>query len=634
MIHVFRRFLPLLLGPAGAALGSLSGLAAHQLLSRSVRYFWAPWLGWNWLIGLLVYPAIGFLIAIPFVSAYPGGPMRLRSDEGRAQDLHLRMWIAAFVAAYLPIGIGVLYTRWWAAPSLPLPFTDVYLYAGSRGDLMTVMVGIAVLGPFCAFGVERLLRGLPRLLRLLLGPPLAAILATGGVLAASLVAGALTATWAQGEPYVPLLQPLAQHGWDTGLMLALLTVVAGCFTGAFAAIGIGLPALAGLPDPTPSASRRRWALPVLAVALSGALGFGAMVHGYGADSVRGIDRKIEPGITELVGTLVAPADQDILQLHAENGGFYLFEFPRPGSRGRHWVAIPGYELPSGRADRLRYLIEIPEYTSTTEVTVQPSWPTRTGVSEYSGTVRFEHVPLWTQDSLTGRHELGVGPGQLGQWTVDASEKPTELVLDPRVATRWTFLAGRVGYTDEWNYTPGWSVVFLRVTVDGQEVHSSVLGDEGGTFEGETVLVAQTSPGEDAPQVSVWLQPATRPGETLTIPVIAQGLAPGEPLVHARLGLSVLAVGGGERLDLLPEPGGAFASVAVHPTNPAGADLQIRRMGDDGAWHPLEDSLLMMGETTLDVAGDQEGRAALVLGTGAGNSGTTPALQGFGGLLPR
>ncbi len=633
MIHVFRRFLPLLLGPAGALLGSLSGLALHQLLSRSVRYFWAPWLGWNWLIGLLVYPAIGFLIAIPFLSAYPGSPLKLRSEEGRAQDLHLRMWIAAFVSAYLPVGIGVLYSRWWGAPSLPIPFTDVYLYAGSRGDLMSVMVGIAVLAPFCAFGVERLLRGLPRILRLLVGPPVAALLAAGGVLAAALATGAFTTTWAQGEAYGTLMQPLAQHGWDTGLMLSLLTVVCGCFAGAFAAIGVGLPALAGLPDPTPSASRRRWALPVLAVGVSGVLAAVAMMQGFGADSVRGVEKTLKPGVTELVGTLVAPADQDVLELEADRGGFYLFEFPRPGSRGRHWVNIPGYELPSGRADRLRYLLEIPDYTPSTEVTIQPSWPTRTGVSEYSGRVRFEHVPTGTEEAISGRRQLGVGPGQLAHWSVDASEKPTQLVLDPRVAARWTFLAGRVGYTDQWSYTPGWSVVFLRVMVDGQEIHSSVLGDEGGTFEGETLLLAQERGGTHTPEVSVWLQPATRPGETLTVPVIAHGLAPGEPPVHARQGLSVITVAGGDRIDLRPEPGGAFASVSVHPTT--GADVAVRHLGDDGAWHPLTDSLLMMGETTLEVAGPDVAGATIVLAPSAGTTatGAMPGLQGLG-TLPR
>ncbi len=574
MIHLFRRFLPLLLGPLGAFLGSTSGLILHQLLSRGVRYFWAPWLGWKWTLGLLAYPALGFLIAIPFVSAYPGAPTRLRSPAGRAQDMHLRMWIACFASVYLPLGIGVLYLRWWGAPSLPIPFTDVYLYSGSRGDLMTVMTGLAVLGPFCGLGVERLLRGLPRVLRLLVGPPLAWLLVTGGVLAAVLAAGGGAVTWPDADPFGPLLQPISQAGWDTSLLLALITVVTGCFAGAFAAIGVGLPALSGLPDPTPSATRRRWALPMLAVAVSGALAAGAMVQGYGVDSLRWFDRTIRPGRTDLVGTLVAPADQDVIQLQPEEEGFYILEFPRPGARGRHWVSISGYELPAGRADRMRYLLEVPSYLYPVEITVQPSWPVRTGVSEYSGPVRFEHVPLRNTEVLEGRQELRIAPGQTGQWSFDVTDHSSEIVLDPSVASRWTFLAGRVSYTGEWSYSPGWSVVFMRVLVDGHEVYSSVLGDEGNIYEGETLLVAQPTPGESAPQISVWLQPATRPGETLTMPVLARGLTPGEPLVQARSGTTLLSVRGGDEFELLPEPGGAFAAGGLLPGSPDAANLAV------------------------------------------------------------
>ncbi len=619
MIHVFRRFLPLLLGPAGAFLGSLTGLALHQGLSRGVRYFWAPWLGWKWTIGLLAYPLLGFLIAIPFLSSYPGAPVRLRSDLGRAQDLHLRNWVAAFVSAYLPLGIGALYARWWGAPSLPIPFTDVYLYSGSRGDLVTVMIGVAVLGPFCGMGVERLLRGWPRWLRLAIGPPLATVLAMGGVLAAVLGAGAIATTWPEADPYGPLLQPLAQVGWDTGLLLALCTVVCGAFTGAFAAIGVGFPALAMLPDPTPAASRRRWAAPMLAVAVCGALAAAALVHGYGLDSLRWVQEPIRPGRTELVGTLVAPADQDVLQLHPEQEGFYLLEFPRPGARGRHWVSIQGAELPTARADRLRYLVEVPSYMPPMDVLVQPSWPTRTGVSEYSGPVRFDHVPVRSTEVLEGRRELELGPGQTGQWSFNVTDQPSELVLDPTVATRWTFLAGRVSYTGEWSYAQGWSVVFMRVTVDGKEVYSTVLGDEGHTLEAENLLVARAGDGP-APRISVWLDPATRPGETLTMPVIGEALRPGDPLLQARDGASVLAVGAGDQLSVRPEPGGLFTRVGVLPLSPQATGMSIQRLGDDGAWHPLESDLVMMGETELRVDGEPGAAAALVLG-GASPTGT-------------
>ena len=616
MIHVFRRFLPLMLGPAGALLGALSGMALHQLICRSVRYLWQPWLGWSWLAGLLVYPALGFLLAIPFVYVYPGGPERMRSAFGRAQDLHLRMWIAIFVAAYLPVGIGVMYTRWWSAPTLPIPFTDIYLYPGSRGDLVSVMVAVALFGPFCGVGVERMLRGLPRELRLLIGPPLATAMAMGAVLAVALAAGASVATWPDGAPYGPLLQPLSNAGWDSGLLVTLLTVISGCVAGCFATLTVCIPALAGIPDVAPAAARRRWSLPLLATALLGVLAITALLQGYGLDSFRWADIPIPPGRTRVVGTLVAPTDQDVLQLRAESGGFHLLEFPSPLASGRHLVSIPGFELPTGRADTMRYLLDIPDYAPNQEVMVQPSWPVRTGISEYSGPVRFERVPLAESVQRDGRHHLELTPGSNRQWSFDVTRHASELVLDPAVASRWAFLAARVSYSGEWIYTPGWSVVFVRVEVGGREVYSTILGDEGHSLEGETLLLADADPSTPPPAVTVRLQPATRPGETLSLPVVGRGMEPGEPLVQSRMGTSVLAVRAGDELVLAPEPGGTFAAAGIVTLDKTAPELVLERRGDDGAWHVVDGELLLMSPARLRVTGPDSSVDGVVVLAGA------------------
>ncbi len=621
MMNVVRRFLPLLLGPLGGFLGSLTGFALHQLVSRALRMLWEPYLGWRWIVGLLAYPLLGLLVALPFLAVYPGELNPFRSRFGRSQDAHLRSWIAILFATYLPVGVAVAYSRWWNAPSFPIPFTDTYVYSGGRGDILVALCGVTALGSFCGIGVERLSRGLPRVLRLLFGPPLATALAMTGALAVSLAAGGLVAAGADRQPYGPLLQPFNQVGWDSNLLLSVHTVVAGCLAGTLAMLTVALPVLQGIQDVHPRASRRRWALPMFAVAVSGALALLALAQGHGLDSLRFNDTEVAFGRHDIVGNLVAPADIDVLELHADREGFYLLEFPSPDVRGRHQVSLPGYPVPTPDADTLRYLVEGGPIYGVQEISVMPSWPPRTGVSSYSGPVRFEYA---------GEPEVVFGPARLEgpadslrQWKGDVRRGALELTLSSSQATYWTVFAPRAEDGFGWWWEQGWSAVTVTAMVEGEMLFKRLLDQEGFGLTSLTLLAASGAGDAPPPEITLRIQPSRQPQGGLWVPVVAEGLRAGDAVVHSGLGPTFLGVTSDEEFTLYPTPGGNLANLAVIPLDGDASPLSVTRRHDDGSVGPAGDSLLMSGSTHLSVQGaGPESRAVLAL---SGQGGTRSML---------
>ena len=611
MIHVFRRFLPLVLGPLGGLLGSLFGLGLHQLLCRALRNLWAPWPTWHWTIGLLAYSLLGFLLALPFLSVYPGQRMGLRSELGRAQDAHLRTWIALLFASYLPIGVGVLYQHWWGAPAIAIPFTDTYLYAGSRGDLLSGLAAIAIIGSFCGIGVERVSRGLPRAVRVLFGPPAAVVLTMAGVLAVVLSTAGIVGGGTDVAPLGPLLQPLSQAGWDSNLIIALLTVVSGCIAGTLSVLTVALPVLSGLPDVHPARSRRRWTLPLLGVAVSGAIAVVALVQGYGVDSVTWFRGTIRQGQQAVVGCLVAPADVDVYGLDISQEGFYVFEFPSPEVNGRHQLVVPGQLLPTARNDRVRYLIEGTDYAYMTEIQLSPSWPPRIGVSPYSGPVRLARARDGElRRSGRGAALLDVAPGDLIHWSADLKEGQADLVLRTQQAAYWTVLGPRSDYEVAWTWDPGWSMVTLRGLSDGRQVIGQVLDAEGYGATALNVLVASAHAGIDPPELRWLLTPSRPPQGSLRVPIVAEGRGPDADRVHPSGGLSILSARAGQAFSVHPQPGGTL-TVARVVTRSAGTPGLERRL-DDGSWEEITGDLLLLGETRLRVSGLEPGVAAVVV----------------------
>ena len=610
MIHVFRRFLPLILGPIGGLLGSLFGLGLHQLLCRALRNLWPPWPTWHWTIGLLAYSLLGFLLALPFLSVYPGQAVALRSELGRAQDAHLRTWIALLFASYLPIGVGVLYQQWWGAPAVAIPFTDTYLYAGSRGDLLTGLVSIAVLGSFCGVGVERVSRGLPRVIRVLLGPPLVVVLTMAGALAAVLAVVGIVAAGAEPAPLGPLMQPLSQAGWDSNLLVALLTVVSGCLAGTLAMLTVALPVLSGLPDVYPARARRRWGLPLVGVAASGAIALAALVQGYGADSVSWFRGTIHQGQQGIVGCLVAPNDVDVYALDIDREGFYVFEFPSPELHGRHQLVVPGQVLPTARNDRVRYLIEGTDYTYMTEIQLSPSWPPRVGVSPYTGPVRLARAEDGELQRSGGVTILDVGPGDLVHWSADLDKGQADLLLRTKQAAYWTVLGPRSDYESAWTWEPGWSVVTLRGLSGGRQLIGQVLDAEGYGAMVMNVLIASAHGGIDPPELRWLLTPSRPPQGSLRIPIVAEGRSADADRVHPTGGMSVLSARAGEVFSVHPQPGGTF-TVARVVARAAGKPWLERRR-DDGSWEEVAGEFLLLGETRLRVSGLEPGAEAVVV----------------------
>ncbi len=617
MIHVIRRFLPLVLGPLGGLLGSLMGFGLHQLMCRSLQILWAPYLGWRWLVGLLAYPLLGFVLALPFLAVYPGPLNPFRSEFGRAQDAHLKTWIAVLFTTYVPIGVAFAYTRWWNAPSFPIPFTDSYVYAGGRGDLVTAVIAVTVLAPFCGVGVERLSRGLPRVLRVLFGPPLATLLAMAGAAAVSVSTGGLVAASPDPDPFGPLLQPFSQSGWDSNLLVSFHTVVAGCIAGALTTLTMALPVVQGVTDVQAREARRRWALPMLSVAISGVLVLLALGQGHGLDTLRGVDMTIEPGRQDVVGNLVAPGDSDVLSMRTDREGFYLLEFPSPDVRGRHQVVVPGMPLPTPDADTMRYLVEGMTGYDIQEVQVMSSWPPRTGVSSYSGPVRFEYTG--TPETVFASATLDGPVGDLRQWKGDLRRGPLELTLRSSQPTYWTLYAARTKDGLGWWWEQGWSVVTVSAYMDGELLFKRVLDQEGYGVSALTVLLAGAHPDEPPPVLTVKIHPSRTPQGDMWIPVVAEGLSPGDAIVHSTYGPTFLSVASDEEFTLHPTPGGALAEVRVLALDGSSDDLTVMRRHDDGRIDPAADSLLMTGSTHLRVEGAAPDQRAVIALAGQGGT---------------
>ncbi len=624
MIHLLRRFLPLVLGAWGGLLGSLTGWLVHQLASRSLDYLWQPWLGWRWVLGILVYPAVGFVLAIPFVYVYPGRPQPLDTDRGRVVELHVRAWLAVFATLYLPVGIGFAYHHWWGAPTIPLPFTDVSLYPGAGGDLVATMIAVSILGPFCGAGIERLLRGTPVLLRVALGPPLALALTLGGVFAAVLVSGSIAAqnmgvtSAADVTLFGPLLQPMGTAGWDTGTVVALVTVVAGCLGGALCTLTTAMPALSGMADLHPRGSRRRWLLPLTAVAVSGALSLLALLQGFGIDSFRPLYPVVRPGQPAVVGNLVAPSDHDTLRFEPGGTGLYLLEFPRPGPHQRHMVNIGGQPLPSGRDDTMRYLIDTDDHGTTFEISVQPVWPLRTGVSSYTGPLRFEAIERTTisaADAAAAPQRLQIDPGRLREWKLQLKGQPVELVLDAGTAATWTIMAPSLQYDAGWAYTTGRSAVMLDVLAQGRSLCKATLDAESYTYLGLNLAVGAVQPTIPDGELRLRLVPSAHPDATIDLAVVAEGLAPGTLAVHPGSGASLVPTRVGTPVVVRPEPGGTVTTAAA--VSLGDGDVSLVRLRDDGSPTPGEGEVLLMGETHFVVEGGSPGEpAVVVLGAGA------------------
>jgi len=641
MIHILRRFLPLVLGAWGGLFGSLTGWLAHQLASRSVDYLWQPWLGWNWLIGFLVYPAVGFVLAIPFVYVYPGRPQPLQTERGRVVDAHLRMWVAVFATLCLPVGFGFLYRHWWGAPTVLLPFTYVSLYPGSGGDLVATMIAVSVLAPFCGAGIERLMRGTPTLARVVFGPPLATTLALGGVLAAVLVSGSLAsmnmgaASATDVQLFGQLLQPMGGAGWDTGSVLALVTVVAGCLGGALCTLTTTMPVLSGLVDVHPRESRRRWLLPLTAVAISGVLAMVALLQGFGIDSFLPLRPVIRPGQPGIVGNLVAPSDHDTLRFEPGDGGLYLLEFPNPGPHQRHMVNISGHKLPSGRDDTLRYLVDPDDFGSYFEVSVQPVWPLRNGVSSYSGPLRFEPVESVPVDD-GGRARsvsLDLEPGQLRTWSLELKGGTTELVLDADTAAYWTILAPSLAFTGSWAYSTGRSAVLVDVTARGKSLCKATLDAESYSYLGLTVSLGAVEPVDPGGAVRMILTPSAHPEAKINLTIVGEGLLSSADAVHPSAGTSLLPARPGLPVAIRPEPGGTVTSAAV--VSLADGAVELVRLRDDGTPVPGAGDLLLMGETRFRVDDPEEQPAPAMIVIGAdGPDQTNLGTWGWGGRFYR
>lgn len=637
MIHILRRFLPLVLGAWGGLFGSLTGWLLHQLASRSVDYLWPPWLGWNWLVGFLAYPAVGFLLAIPFVAVYPGRPQPLQTERGRVVEAQLRTWVAVFATLYLPVGFGFLYHHWWGAPLLPLPFTDVSLHSGSRGDLVATMIAVSVLAPFCGAGIERLMRGTPAFARVLFGPPLATMLALGGVLAAVLVSGSLAAmnmgavSTTDVQLFGPLLQPMGSAGWDTRSVLALITVVAGCLGGALCTLTTTMPVLSGLVDVHPRESRRRWLLPLTAVAVSGVLALVALLQGFGIDSFLPLRPVIRPGQPGIVGNLVAPSDHDTLRFEPGDGGLYLLEFPSPGPHQRHLVNINAHKLPSGRDDTLRYLVDVDAYGPYFEVSIQPVWPLRNGVSSYSGPLRFEPVESVPLDG-GGRARsvsLDLEPGQLRTWSLELKGGATELVLDADTAAYWTILGPSLQYTGSLVYPTGRSAVLVDVTFRGQILCEATLDADSYSDMGRTLSLGAVGPVDPGGAVRLILTPSVHPGAKIKLTVVGEGVASSDDMVHPSAGTSLLPARPGLPVAIRPEPGGTVTSASVVSLG-AGA-VELIRLQDDGTPVPGAGDLLLMGETRFRVDDPAERPAPALIVVGAGGPDQSGmATWGWGG----
>lgn len=597
MIHVVRRMLPLLLGPLGALLGSLTGFALYQILCHGLDMLWPPYLHWGWLVGLLAYPSIGLVLSIPFLHVYPGRPHALSSERGRAEEGHLRTWVATGFALYVPVAVGAMYSWWWGAPSVSIPFTDTYLYSGSYNHgFLVAMCAIVVTAPFCASGVERLLRWTPRPVRVIFGPPAATLLSMVVALPMLLVVGGLVAARNSGsapDPMGPLMRTLADSGWETGLMVATLTVIHGAIAGTFAMQFIALPALTGRADVHAGRSARRWALPLFAAGVSGTLALVGLAQGFGWDSLSFVQPSLVPGQQIVRGTLVAPADSITYELDVPRDGIYLMEFPAPDPGDRHQVSMSGYAIQQRSLKQLRMLLEVQADQGYSGVTIMPGYPIRSGVSEYSGPMNFEFIPpLEPPPSSCGPTPIDVAAGQFGHLELDLKNGPLELVMTPEHPVYLHFMWPHVSYEEGYMWSAGYAAVLLQVSVAGRRIHESVIPADGYSEGGLSVLVADGDVASPPPAVVVRLVPVARTGEKITIPLVLEGLESGLPILHADSGLSVFCLRDGEAAHLRPSIRGTFGETKLMAVESGAVPGQLEQLGADGERIPVDELLLL------------------------------------------
>ncbi len=606
MIHIVRRMLPLLLGPIGALLGSLTGFVIFQVLSYGLDMLWPSYMSWGWLVGLLAYPTVGLLLSLPFLHVYPGRPGPLTSVRGHAEEGHLRTWVATSFALYLPVGVALLYSWWWNAPSIAIPFTDHYLYSGSYNHgFLVATCSIVVLAPFCAGGVERLLRWAPRAVRVLFGPPIATVLAMVAAVPMLLVTGGLVAAYNNGttpHPMGPLMRTLAENGWETGLMLATLTVVNGALAGTFAMQFIVLPVVTGRADVHAGPSGRRWALPMLAAGVSGALALAGLAQGFGVDSLTLVNPSLEPGQRSVHGTIVAPADTDTYQLDVPQDGIYLMEFPAPGPRSRHQVSMSGYAIQQRSPRQMRYLLEVQSESEYNTVTIMPGYPVRSGVSEYSGPMRFEFIEPAGDPPAGPRTPVEVAPGQLSLWELNLKDGPREVALTPDHPVHLHFLWPHVTYEAGYLWSPGYAGVLLQVSVRGQRVHECVIPADGYTQNGLSLLVADGDPASPPPPVVLRLVPVARVGEEISIPLVIEGLEPGVPPIHADNGISLFSLRAGEAAHLRPSIHGTYGVARLLTVAPGAVPGQLEQLGRGGEREPTGADVLLLRPARLHVTG--------------------------------
>jgi hypothetical protein len=469
------------------------------------------------------------------------------------------------------------------------------------------MIAVSLLAPFFGAGVERMLRGTPRVVRLIVGPPLAALAAMVAVPAAVIVAGGIALGWPDPEPYGPMLQAAINGGWQLDVLVGVLTVLNGCIAGTFASLFVALPPLYGVRDLDVRGARRRWVLPMAAAVLGGVLCLVGFGHGFGRDALSAVTPVIRPGQDWLHGTLVAPGDSDVYEVRHPRQGIYLLELPAPAPGDRFSHTTAGFELPQLRVDRQRWLITTASAETISQLSVDPTYPLHQGVVEYSGPMVFQRIESHPSEPWA-RVTADLEPGERGRWTLDLARGPRELVLHPGDDACWTLLGPNTTYSPGWVWTLGYPRVMLQIEAGGQVIYQDLIGTEGYGMLGYSVTVAG-SPGiddvwrdlvesagsPDRPEVILRLIPASRPGEYLSINVVGEAPPDGAPPVHPEGGVTVLAMRPDDPLTLRPEPGGAYTPVQLHG---ARYTTSLARLGDDGRETEVTDNLMLMSDVEL------------------------------------